>query len=193
MRKIILLILLILGPLTAGCNKMKIEDFEGKEPKFVLEEYFSGKTRAWGIVRDRFGNIRRQFTVDMTGTWDGETLTLDEKFSYDDGEADTRVWKIKRLNAHEYEGEAQDVVGKAAGKAYGSALNWSYTLALKIGGRIWNIVFDDWMFLQPDGVLFNRAEMSKFGITIGEITLFFKKTLNDKNAGLERHFAVAAE
>ena len=147
MRKIILLILLILGPLTAGCNKMKIEDFEGKEPKFVLEEYFSGKTRAWGIVRDRFGNIRRQFTVDMTGTWDGETLTLDEKFSYDDGEVDTRVWKIKRLNAH-----GMKVKLERCGQSGRQSLwqcTWSYTLALKIGGRIWNIVSMTGCFYSP--------------------------------------------
>jgi len=175
MKKTLLLVLSILGLLTAGCSKMKIEDFEGKTPKLVLEEYFAGKTRAWGIVRDRFGNVRRQFTVDMVGTWDGEVLVLDEKFTYDDGEIDKREWKIRKLNANSYDGKAADVIGTAVGKSHGSALNWNYTLALKIGDRIWNVAFDDWMFLQQDGVLFNRAEMSKYGILLGEITLFFKK------------------
>ena len=193
MKKILFLILPVLGLLTVGCSKMNIEDFEGKQPKFVLEQYFNGKTRAWGIVKDRFGNIRRQFTVDMTGTWDGQVLTLDESFNYDDGETDNRIWKIRKISAHDYEGEAEDVVGKAIGKAYGSALNWSYTLALKISGRTWNVKFDDWMFLQPDGVLFNSAEMSKFGITIGEITLFFKKPVGENHASVEKTLAVAAE
>jgi hypothetical protein len=31
------------------------------------------------------------------------------------------------------------------------------------------------MFLQPDGVLINRARVSKWGITIGEATIFFVK------------------
>jgi hypothetical protein len=35
--------------------------------------------------------------------------------------------------------------------------------------------FNDWMFLQPSGVLLNRARVSKFGITIGEVTLAFMK------------------
>ena len=175
MKKNLLIVLALLGLLTAGCNTMKIEDYEGKSPKFVLEDYFDGETRAWGIVRDRFGNIRRQFTVDMVGKWDGQLLVLDETFSYDDGETDNRVWKIRKIDAHTYEGKAADVIGSAVGKAYGSALNWRYTLALKIGGRTWKVAFDDWMFLQSDGVLFNRAEMSKFGITLGEISLFFKK------------------
>jgi len=193
MKKILFLILPALGLMTVGCSNMKIEDFKGKQPKFTLEQYFNGKTQAWGIVRDRFGNIRRQFSVDMTGSWDGQVLTLDESFSYDDGETDKRVWRIRKLNDNSYEGEAEDVIGKAVGKAYGSALNWSYTLALKISGRTWNVNFDDWMFLQPDGVLFNSAEMSKFGITIGEITLFFKKPDVKGHASVKKTLAVAAE
>lgn len=172
---------------------MKIEDFEGKTPKLVLEEYFAGKTRAWGIVRDRFGNVRRQFTVDMVGSWDGEVLVLDEKFSYDDGETDTREWKIRKLDANTYEGKAADVIGTAVGKSHGNALNWHYTLALKIGERVWNVAFDDWMFLQQDGVLFNRAEMSKFGIRIGEITLFFKKADIAMDGRIVGSLAAAAE
>jgi len=51
-----------------GCSTMKPEDFEGREPRFVLEEYFAGKTKAWGIFQDRFGTLRRQFTVDIMAT-----------------------------------------------------------------------------------------------------------------------------
>ena len=71
--------------------------------------------------------------------------------------------------------EDEEPVGVASGKSYGNALNWSYTLALPIGGRTWHVAFDDWMLLQPDGVLINRADMSKFGIRLGEIVLFFSK------------------
>ncbi len=35
--------------------------------------------------------------------------------------------------------------------------------------------FNDWMFLQEDGVVINRARVSKLGFTIGEVTLFFRK------------------
>jgi hypothetical protein len=154
---------------------MKIGDFKGSEPRFVLEEYFTGRTKAWGIVRDRFGSIRRQFVVDMVGHWDGAVLTLNEKFTYNDGETDERVWTIRKIDENNYEGTAPDVVGKASGTSLGNALNWHYTLALKIGERTWEVSFDDWMLLQSDGVLFNRAEMSKLGIRLGEISLFFKK------------------
>ena len=71
--------------------------------------------------------------------------------------------------------EADDVIGTASGIAKGNALNWSYTLALPYKDSTVNVQFDDWMFLQQDGVLINRAKMKKFGFTLGEVTLFFKR------------------
>lgn len=35
--------------------------------------------------------------------------------------------------------------------------------------------FDDWMFLQPGGVLLNRPRMSKFGIELGQVIIAFQK------------------
>ena len=68
---------LVLGILfVSGCANMKPEDFKDATPKLVLEDYFAGQTRAWGMFEDRFGSVRRQFSVDITGTWDGETLIL---------------------------------------------------------------------------------------------------------------------
>ncbi|MDH3909864.1 MAG: DUF3833 domain-containing protein, partial [Rhodospirillales bacterium] len=52
---------------------------------------------------------------------------------------------------------------------------WRYRFALKVGDDTWNVTFDDWLFLQSDGVLINRAEVTKFGIKLGEVTLVFRK------------------
>ena len=110
---------------------MRVEEFADKQPRFVLEEYFAGETKAWGIVRDRFGTVRRQFTVDMTGVWDGEVLTLDEHFIYDDGETDRRTWTVRKIDEHRYEGTAADVIGKATGGAYGNASEYIRDLIRK--------------------------------------------------------------
>ncbi|HDP90040.1 MAG TPA: DUF3833 family protein, partial [Thioalkalivibrio sp.] len=59
--------------------------------------------------------------------------------------------------------------------AYGQALNWRYTLALAVEDKTYHVHFDDWMLLHEDGVLVNRATMRKFGIRLGEVTLFFQK------------------
>ncbi|MEQ9606031.1 MAG: DUF3833 domain-containing protein [Kiloniellaceae bacterium] len=167
--------LLISLSILMGCSGMKPDDFAGREPRFLIEEYFAGKTRAWGIFQDRFGTLRRQFVVDIDGSWDGETLTLVEDFVYDDGETEQRTWTIRKTGAHGYEGRADGVIGMAEGESYGNVLNWRYRFALKVGDGTWNVHFDDWMFLQDDGVMINRAEVSKFGIALGEVTIAFSK------------------
>lgn len=158
----------------AGCT-MQPEDFKDTGPRLKVEEYFLGESRAWGIFEDRFGKLRRQFTVDITGTMDGDELVLDERFDYVDGEKDRRVWRIRKIDEHNYEGRADDVIGVAKGSSYGNALNWSYDIDLKIGDNKLRVHFNDWMFLQPDGVLMNRARVTKWGFEIGEVTLMFKR------------------
>ncbi len=159
--------------LTAGCQTMKPADFKMHEPKLVLEDFFAGETQAWGLFEDRFGTVRRQFTVDITGTWDGRTLTLDERFRYDDGERDRREWAITKVAEGRYEGRADDVIGTAMGEIAGNALNWRYEMDLEIAGAAVRVRFDDWMFLQSRDVLLNRARVSKFGLEIGSVTLVF--------------------
>ncbi|MEC9217680.1 MAG: DUF3833 domain-containing protein [Pseudomonadota bacterium] len=168
---LVLLSLVILS----GCTTMKPTDFKNATPQLVIEEYFAGETQAWGLFEDRFGTIRRQFSVDIVGTWDGEFLTLDEKFVFEDGERDRRIWKIRKTGDKTYTGTADDVIGEATGRASGNALNWRYQMDLKVGTSTLRVRFDDWMFLQPSGVLLNRARVTKFGIEIGTVTLAFMK------------------
>lgn len=167
----LLVALLIVG----GCSSMDVKDFEDAQPRFVLEDYFAGQTAAWGIFEDRFGKVRRQFTVDITGTWDGKELTLDERFLFSDGEEDQRIWYIRKTGEHTYEGRADDIIGKAEGEAYGNALNWRYDMDLKVGDSTLRVHFNDWMFLQPGQVLINKASVTKFGFEIGRVTLMFVK------------------
>jgi hypothetical protein len=161
--------------LLSGCSGMALDTFKDAKPELVLEDYFKGRTEAWGIFEDRFGKLRRQFKVTIDGTWDGKILTLDERFKYDDGETDQRIWRIKRVGKGKYEGRAADVIGIATGEASGNALNWRYDMNLKVGDGTMKVAFNDWMFLQSDGVLINRARVSKLGVEIGSVTLFFKK------------------
>jgi len=37
------------------------------------------------------------------------------------------------------------------------------------------VQFDDWMYLMNDRVMLNKAQMRKFGIYLGEVTLSFSK------------------
>ena len=172
---------------------MKIENFAGRTPELVLEKFFLGHTRASGIFEDRFGNLRRQFEIDITGTVDGDTLTLDEHFIFADGETDRRVWTIRRIDENTYEGTADDVIGTAEGKVFGNALNWTYQVDLAMGDRSLRVRFDDWLFLQPNGVLINRARVTKFGFEVGQVTLFFQRVEDSEAASLHNLYSSAAE
>ncbi|MEM6901787.1 MAG: DUF3833 domain-containing protein [Pseudomonadota bacterium] len=184
----------IILALTACGNEMKIEDFAKTEPAFVPEEYFVGPMKAWGLFQDRSGTVRRQFTVDLNGEWDGETLTLTEDFAYDDGKTETRVWELKKLGPNRYTGTADSVVGPATVVTAGNAMNLRYTFALEVGDTTYHVDFDDWMFLQPDGQrLINRASVSKFGLRVGEVTVFFDKSESALAGDQTAEVPIAAE
>ena len=67
------------------------------------------------------------------------------------------------------------MVGEATGQTAGNAFRWNYTLRLPVDGSVYEVQFDDWMFLMDDRVMLNRATMSKFGVRLGEVLLSFSK------------------
>ena len=170
-----LLFLLLTLTLLSCASDMNVKNFENEKPRLVLEDYFDGKTKAWGMFHDRFGNLKRSFKVDITGTLNNDILTLDEKFVYNDGEKESRIWSIKILGNNKYSGTADDVIGEATGISSGNALNWKYKLNLKVKEPTVAVDFDDWMFLQDDNILMNRAEVKKWGIVLGVVSITFKK------------------
>ena len=111
----------------------------------------------------------------MNGKWDGQQLILDEIFNWSDGEVQKRKWKINKIDEHNYEGTASDVVGMAKGYSYGPAFKFEYVLLVPFKGREMKITFDDWIFKQDDKIAINKAKMSKFGIKVAELTVFFQK------------------
>ena len=121
------------------------------------------------------GKVTRQFNADLNGTWDGKQLILKEKFNWDDGEVQDREWTINKIDEHNYEGTAGDVVGKAKGYSYGPAFKFEYVLLVPVKGRELKITFDDWIFKQDDRVAINRATMTKFGFKVAELTVVFVK------------------
>lgn len=159
----------------AGCASVSIEDYADSEPRLDIAEYFAGTTRAWGMVQDYSGEVQRRFTVEIQGTYEDDTLTLDEAFVFSDGETDQRVWTFKRVDEHRWIGTANDVDGQVEARQYGHAFHMRYPLEIEISGRMISFTMDDWMYLQPDGRLINRTAMRKFGFTLGEITLVFEK------------------
>ena len=159
----------------SGCGGQAVQHYKGMNPPLDLQTYFTGPIKAWGFVQDYSGKVTRRFDVEMVGTWNGDVGTLKEKFKYYDGETQERTWTIKKIAENRYEGSAGDIVGTATGETAGNAMRWAYEMNLEVGDKTYRITFDDWMFLMNDGVLINRSYLKKFGLTVGELTLFMQK------------------
>jgi len=164
-----------LGAIGISACGTTIEDYRDTTPPLVLERYFDGTIDAWGMFQNRSGKVIKRFHVVIDARWDGPTGTLDEHFTYDDGSTQRRVWTLTAHGDGRYTGTAGDVVGEAEGQARGSAFRWRYVMSLPVDGTVYQVDFDDWMYLVDDTTLLNRSEMSKFGIRLGEVTLSFRK------------------
>jgi len=175
MYKILISVFLSLLLTNCASKKMKPEDFKGKQPRLIIEEYLQGNVKAWGLLQNRSGEVTRQFSADLDGSWDGKQLILNEKFNWTDGEIQTRQWTINKIDEHHYEGTASDVVGVAKGFSYGPAFKFEYVLLVPVKGKNIKITFDDWIFMQDEKVAINRATMTKFGFKVAELTVMFVK------------------
>lgn len=174
-RRHTLLTLLAGTAVLTGCANPQVADYAQERPLLELDRYFTGRVLAHGIFQKRNGAVARRFTVVMDCHWEGNQGVLDEAFTYSDGSTERRIWRLTKHADGRYTGRADDVVGEAQGQTSGNAFRWNYTLRLPVDGKEYEVQFDDWMFLVDDRVLLNRATMSKFGVTLGEVLLSFTK------------------
>lgn len=158
----------------SGTPSLKDDTLGG--PPLNLEEYFNGRVTAYGQFQDVTGKVRRRFDVDITGEWDGETLTLTEDFIYEDKSTEQRIWRLQKTSKDAWSGSADGVIGTATGTEKNDVFNWQYRIDLPVPDGTLRVRFDDWMWRLDDKRVLNRAYMYKFGVKIGEVIIFFEKT-----------------
>ncbi|APX12476.1 DUF3833 domain-containing protein [Tateyamaria omphalii] len=161
--------------LAACTGKPSLVDEVLSERKLNLEEFFDGRLTAYGQFQDVFGTVRRRFTVDIEGTWDGRTLTLVEDFVYEDQSTERREWTLTKTGPDSWQGTAPGVIGTATGQEMGDTFNWQYTIDLPVPDGTLRVMFDDWMWLLSDDRLLNRAYMKRAGVDIGDVIITFEK------------------
>lgn len=160
--------------LLVGCST-SLDTYKDTEPHLKLEEFFNGELVAYGMVQDYSGEVIQRFRADLIGTWDGNEGVLDEIFYYADGSEQKRIWYLTKTGPDLYEGRASDVEGVAEGKVAGNVLNWTYVLNIELDGEPFAVKLDDWLYLVDEDNMINRTQMYKFGINVGEITLYIGK------------------
>lgn len=165
---------LLAGGLLLGCSA-NIEDYQQTKKRFDIKNYFSGDVIAWGMLQDYSNKVNRRFCVEIKGTWQGSKGVLAEKFYFKDSEISYRNWQLTKHDDGTYTGTAEDVIGTAKGVHQSFAFQFSYTLTLKVADDTYQVNMDDWMYQLDQYRVINKTSISKFGVNVAEVTIFFDK------------------
>lgn len=173
MTRFLLLLTLVLS--VSSCGSVDVHRYADQQPALNLERFFSQPVKAWGMFQKRSGEVAKRFEVNIVSRREGNNLILDEQFLYSDGTRQRRVWVLTPEGDGRWSGRAGDVVGVAKGQVAGNTLHWRYRLKLPVDDSTYEMSMDDWMYLMDEDTLINRTSMSKLGVEVGQVTLFFRR------------------
>jgi hypothetical protein len=169
-------LIIMISSILIACSSTNIDEYRDRSPVLELESFFSGDLVAYGIVRNRSGKVIRYFNAALKGSWENGVGTLDEVFWFNNGERQTRLWTMTPNGKGDYIGTAGDVEGEALIQARGNAVRLNYTLRLPYKNREIKVSMDDWMYQVSPGVVMNETLMTKWGFTVGKVTLVIMKS-----------------
>jgi hypothetical protein len=151
-------------------------------PEFDIRERLNGPILCEGIIFGPMGRVSSRFVANFNAKWDGNTGTMAEHFTYDDGSEQRREWQLELAEDGSIKAQAADVVGTGTGRQMGSAvlLNYRIKLAENAGGHV--LTTTDWMYLTPNGTIMNRSEFRKFGIKVAELVATMRPVEDTRKA-----------
>lgn len=146
--------------------------FDGPPPRrpLVLEQDFVGTLACEGTLTPALPLRATRFSVAMTGDWDGRVLTLQEDFIFGDGSRDRKTWRFEKIASGRYRATREDVVGFADALQDGPALRLDYLV--RLGPLVAR--FQDLIYWVGDGVIADRAHVSKFGLGIARAEIVMR-------------------
>ncbi|MBE1284370.1 MAG: DUF3833 family protein [Rhodobacteraceae bacterium] len=171
---ILLLIFVLLQP-GLGFKSQKPALYAGTGPAFDIRQHLSGDIISEGMIYGPRGHVTSRFVAQMKGTWNGDTGTLSEDFTYDTGNTQRREWRLTMGENGAFTAEADDIIGIATGQHSGATVQMSYKIRLPeaSGGHVLNVT--DWLYLMENGTVLNRSELRKFGIKVAELVAVMRR------------------
>jgi hypothetical protein len=157
---------------------LNLQDFADKEPRFILEEFFSGSLRGYGMTIGRLGGFQNRFTIDARGRFDASAnvLSLTEDYFFDDGHSDRLTWTILKRDKGRYEGRETLIDGAAEGEQSGCAFRWQYSRDVpQADGSKTRFGFDDWFILHDERHMSVHASLTKLGVEVATLEAFYEK------------------
>jgi hypothetical protein len=152
-----------------------LQNTDTVRPDNTLTRYFEGEANARGFIIDMFGRVRTRFCVRMKGYWAEKDFILDETFTYDDGKVEERLWRVRFSARGRFTATAAALARPARGRIVGDEVWMDYAYPVPVLGMTMKLRFDDRMYPLGNGALFERARLRKFGVTLAELILVFRK------------------
>lgn len=161
------------------------EDYVEGQPQFDLRTHLNGPIICEGVIYGPLGRVTSRFVGEFEARWEGNVGVMTERFHYDSGSKQDRVWHLRLGNDGRIRATAPDVLGTGTGVQMGSAVQLQYRIQLpeESGGHVLDTT--DWMYLAPNGTIVNRSQFRKFGIQVAELvaTMRPKEVANDSMRG----------
>jgi len=167
-------LLVIVATLSVGCHH--VADYRQQRPELDFRDFLNGKLTGWGVFSERSGKVAQRFCIDMQAGWEDGVGWLTEDFHFSGGRRQRRQWSFEQEGPNRFKASANDSVGDAYGQSAGGSMHWQYTLSLStdsFGEQ--PLDFDYWMHRVDADTLVNRAEVTKYGIGVGELFVVFRR------------------
>ncbi len=163
-----------------------VKTSSGPSGTLDLLAFLDGSTRAWGVFEDRFRRIQRRFTAELQGRWENGVFILDESFRFCDGSTEVRNWRIvpAPVEPGAFTGTCDDIVGIAHGRVAEDGVHLVYVFNLKSSGLAFTARFDDRYYQLDAENIMNRAIVTKWGVKLGELSVFFQRTAHSEQGSI---------
>ncbi|MCQ0987781.1 DUF3833 family protein [Jiella marina] len=150
------------------------------EAAFSLFDFFDGKATSTGTITTAIF-WTEEFTAIFRGRVDGRTLSLEERFHFDDGDRLQR-WALERVAPQRYRGTVTTELGDGRmagpvpvkGERFAQGVVLAYDGYAPGGGETL-LGFRHVMRSQDDGMVENRVTISKFGLPIATSDVIFRR------------------
>ena len=150
-------------------------NYNKKLPTFSMESYFSNKVTALGYMTFFYPfKTIKDIKITFSGKFYNNTLTLKENYTDNDSKI-LRVWSFKKKSSSCYIGKESNVKGTIKVSIYGNKLNMQYKFKTNYKKIYFSVNVKDNMYLVDEETLINKTIVSKYGITLAESFLVYKK------------------
>lgn len=165
------LVAILLKTLFLSFRAQRPQYYAQTAPAFDITTHLSGRFQSEGVIFGPLGRMNSRFVATMNGEWNaaGTEGTLEENFTYNNGNTQSRKWYLTKTDATHFTATADDIVSVGKGTISGATVQIRYTITLPedAGGHQLDVI--DWLYLTQDGTIMNKSEMRKFGIKVAEL------------------------